>query len=693
MRGDVNATQIRVLDGTALRALSTELNSSKYAIDAHNRSISELGNLSELPKLCSLDVSFNKITSLRNVSTARELRELKIYNNKLTSTIGLKANSNLEGLQMNDNQIEEISTDFLALGRLKNLRLNGNRIASVQNLRGCRLLVHLDLGRNRLHGAASQGLDALTNLEHLNLAGNELSSVGNLAHLTKLEELNLAENKLTSLQGIMPPNLIVLRVNGNQISDFQGMATPLEKLNELYAHNNIIVDIVSLPTRCSQLESIDLRNNQITSSSQITNLTTCVGLQDIWLQGNPCCYSSSYLIDVMSALPDLKTLDAFTDAQLQSHRDKLKQGLISQEELLNSSRASTPAYRPGSAASRPGSARVRTPSGRPATPDSAPVFHTPSARIGNLTKLTSEDDLAKAQEEVRNRLQKMKQLLHRVGGNTEEAAACDKSEKEEQLKPIQRRTSAPEEPFSAAIAARKRESATKVGTRSNDGRNATKLAPSETSPTTSVDVVNEIERIPKIVHRARTVQSLIRRSCVDAGTDPLESLMSHNNNNPVGIPTRVQGCEMETQTTLPPAPLLSVSKSGSLRDPESKFPQANQEQPEQNNEVITTPEEMASESTNQWGPQPQQASDAIETEMKLFLMQHAMDSAPPEDNQSSAEEQPEEDVDPAKFWSDPPRLDPIKTAELRKPPTSLSRTGYKTFRMPSRPSSSDSLQL
>jgi Leucine-rich repeat (LRR) protein len=57
---------------------------------------------------------------------------------------------------MNDNQIEEISADFVSLGRLKNLWLNGNRIASVQNLRGCRLLVHLDLGRNLLQGAASE---------------------------------------------------------------------------------------------------------------------------------------------------------------------------------------------------------------------------------------------------------------------------------------------------------------------------------------------------------------------------------------------------------------------------------------------------------------------------------------------------------------------------------------------------------
>lgn len=176
------------------------------------------------------------------------------------------------------------------------------------------------------------------------------------------------------------------------------------------------------------------------------------------------------------------------------------------------------------------------------------------------------------------------------------------------------------------------------------------------------------------------------------GYGPLESLMSHN--EPVGIQTPGRACEMETQTTLPPAPLLSASKSGSLRDSESRLPQAEHEQHEQNNEADKTPDESGSEPTkadSQWGPQ--QDGDAIEAEMKLFLMQHAMDGASPEDNQVRAEEQPEEDVDPAKFWSDSPRLDTIKTAELRKPPTSLSRTGYRTFRMPSRPSSSDSLQL
>jgi Leucine-rich repeat (LRR) protein len=136
----------------------------------------------QLPKLCSLDVSFNRLRSLQNLHTAKELRELKIYNNKLTSTLGLKAyaradrsdgtilvptllssrvfcrtsNANLEGLMLHENQIDCLSSDFLGLGRLKTLWINGNQLMSVANLTNCRLLVHLDLARNQLTGAASE---------------------------------------------------------------------------------------------------------------------------------------------------------------------------------------------------------------------------------------------------------------------------------------------------------------------------------------------------------------------------------------------------------------------------------------------------------------------------------------------------------------------------------------------------------
>ncbi|GLD95289.1 hypothetical protein PINS_up003933 [Pythium insidiosum] len=155
----------------------------------------------QLAKLCSLDISFNRLTSLRNLHTARELRELKAYNNKITTTKGLKANGILETVLLQENQIESISEDFLGLPKLKTLWLNGNRISAVQHLTACRLLVHLDLSRNRLRGSVAEGLESLSSLEYLNLSGNELSSIGNIAHLTKLEELNIANNKFATLEG------------------------------------------------------------------------------------------------------------------------------------------------------------------------------------------------------------------------------------------------------------------------------------------------------------------------------------------------------------------------------------------------------------------------------------------------------------------------------------------------------------
>lgn len=134
---------------------------------------------------------------------------------------------------VHENQIDCLSSDFLGLGRLKTLWLNGNRLTSVANLTNCRLLVHLDLARNQLTGAASevghslhgvekcvgsfptvcrrssQGLESLTSLEYLNLSGNQLTSIGNLSTLTKLEELVLSNNELKTLGGRLPGQLTV----------------------------------------------------------------------------------------------------------------------------------------------------------------------------------------------------------------------------------------------------------------------------------------------------------------------------------------------------------------------------------------------------------------------------------------------------------------------------------------------------
>ncbi|RLN79667.1 hypothetical protein BBJ28_00011281 [Nothophytophthora sp. Chile5] len=224
-------------------------------------------------------------------------------------------------------------------------------------------------------------------------------------------------------------------------------------------------------------------------------------------------------------------------------------------------------------------------------------------------------------------------------------------------------------------------------TRSTSDRNVTQSPSSALLTTTSADCAsNDIERLPKIAYRARTVQSLIRRSCVDAGTDPLESLMGSN--QAIVPPSSGRGCEIETQTVLPPAVPITISASDSSGDLPSVLSAPTEEQHGQNDTNIS--EDAAKTEAPR---EPQHDGEALETEMKFFLLQHAVAVSSSEDNQQSGNDsQPEDDnEDATKFWSDSPRLNPVKRAEQRKPPNLRSRTGYRAFRVPSRPSSASDL--
>jgi Leucine-rich repeat (LRR) protein len=220
----------------------------------------------------------------------------------------------------------------------------------------------------------------------LNLSGNGIASTGNLTHLTKLEELNLSSNRIATLDGgLLPANLSVLRLNDNQLTSLQSFPPYLTKLNELYLQDNAITDIGenNNTTKFPELESLDLRNNRIRSVK--TGLAGYAALADLWIQGNPCCLSQSYLLEIVQALPELRTLDSMTDTQLKAQMEALRTGVITQDALLATmARPMTPlSGRPGSASS----SRLMTPrsadSSRPVTPDrGAPLFQKPSSRSG-----------------------------------------------------------------------------------------------------------------------------------------------------------------------------------------------------------------------------------------------------------------------------------------------------------------------
>lgn len=85
--------------------------------------------------------------------------------------------------------------------------------------------------------------------------------------------------------------LQTLRIYGNQITELQSLAETLLNLNELYIQDNALSDLEAVASRFPALESLDIRNNRIRSVTQLSALSACKALQDIWIVGNPCCAS------------------------------------------------------------------------------------------------------------------------------------------------------------------------------------------------------------------------------------------------------------------------------------------------------------------------------------------------------------------------------------------------------------------
>ena len=162
------------------------------------------------------------------------------------------------------------------------------------------------------------GMEKLTNLVSLDLAGNAISNILPLAGLTQLTTLHLQYNKLSVFSDLASlTNLTELSIGFNIFTETTDLSalSYLTKLQFLYlsninniigvnspgltsdATNNTLAPISAL----SGLQYLDLRGNQITSLGFLSNLT---GLTYLILEANPL----SSLTE-LGGLVNLNTLD------------------------------------------------------------------------------------------------------------------------------------------------------------------------------------------------------------------------------------------------------------------------------------------------------------------------------------------------------------------------------------------------
>ncbi|KAL3840648.1 hypothetical protein ACJIZ3_025239 [Penstemon smallii] len=175
----------------------------------------------------------------------------------------------LESLDLSNNKITSLPSDFWSLGLLKNLNLSFNQISGSlsSNMGNFGQLQSLDISFNNFSNSIPEAISSLSNLRVLNLSHNGLESMIPLgiSQCRSLFSVDLSSNKLN---GSLPngfgnafPDMKFLNLADNEIlgwgSDFIGM----KSITYLNISNNMfhgsVVSIFEGP-----LEVIDLSKNQ-----------------------------------------------------------------------------------------------------------------------------------------------------------------------------------------------------------------------------------------------------------------------------------------------------------------------------------------------------------------------------------------------------------------------------------------------
>ena len=160
----------------------------------------------------------------------------------------------------------------------------------------------LDLGKQTtearvlcVHGnriADLHGIQQLRCLTDINLSSNEVQSFHGLQTLSALTSINLASNRLNSLQGLQS----------------------LPILERLIVSHNLIASLTTFTTQADcRLKILDLHNNLLASTEDLSALRACTSLRELALSGgrpgNPLCSLPNFQQTTAQLLPQLDTID------------------------------------------------------------------------------------------------------------------------------------------------------------------------------------------------------------------------------------------------------------------------------------------------------------------------------------------------------------------------------------------------
>ncbi|KAK9301307.1 hypothetical protein QLX08_006365 [Tetragonisca angustula] len=176
-----------------------------YVNVSGNRLTTEaLGVLSSMKYLLMLQADRNRVSSAE-LDPMPYLQILTLNENKLRSTLGI-SHKLLECLELNHNNIEEVTLSPYDLENLKILELRGNVLTTTNGIFFPRL-TRLYLAANQIERV--EGLEILVNLQVLHLRSNKISSLDGFdSRCARLSYLNLRNNEITRISELEKLNCL-----------------------------------------------------------------------------------------------------------------------------------------------------------------------------------------------------------------------------------------------------------------------------------------------------------------------------------------------------------------------------------------------------------------------------------------------------------------------------------------------------
>jgi Leucine-rich repeat (LRR) protein len=285
--------------------------------------VNKFGDLSNFLNLRKLTISFNSLNDLSGIEQLSQLRYLSAYCCGITTFESINDNKKLEYLFLQQNAIKEIPFSLRGLIKLKELRLDRNKIFYLENLHTCITLKYLDLSWNKIDSI--DGLAGLQSLVELKLNNNLIKSIKGIRALPSLKELQVSYNFLKSLDGIQNiPTLEIIRADHNEITTLKIPQTynserKIEKnqnqtnsnetnalssqnkfgmteLNDVFLSHNKLHNLVGIDTLGEKLETLDISFNCIDDSKELNLLVSNRSLINLYLAGNSVVNESSDLL-------------------------------------------------------------------------------------------------------------------------------------------------------------------------------------------------------------------------------------------------------------------------------------------------------------------------------------------------------------------------------------------------------------